>query len=714
MNVDRLLVCTTVTEGALKRRDRLIERSLTTLAEMNVAVDFQCEKNNQEHRTAEIDTTRLIVRRGQSFHITLQSYTDEYIDDSTSALSAETGPKPSTTSGTKVLFVLNSFSANGWSGKVTYNTGTRLTLDISSSPNAKIGRYSLSLLTTKGGLISSCKLGEFILLFNPWCTGDEVFLDSEEQRKEYVLNEDGIVFMGSNRCIQSRSWYFGQFEEKVIDICLMLLDMNLKCLKCPGKDYVRRNDPVYISRVVTAMVNCHDDNGILEGRWDGPYTGGVLPWNWNGSVAILHRWHNRGCQKVQFGQCWVFAAVACTVLRCLGIPTRVVTNFNSAHDSNGNLTIDTLYDEYGRKHGRQSESIWNFHVWIESWMARNDLRSGYDGWQALDPTPQEKSEGIFCCGPAPVNAIKEGAVDMKYDVPFVFAEVNADQISWIVHRDGRKKKIHVETQHVGQNISTKSCSRDGRDDITHSYKYPEGSAKERAIVSEADLTNRLCSPPEKKLHVHVKTEKSINNGSDTQVLVTISNRSSTNMVCKLNFNALMKSYDGKLLRQITEKNLEQIAVQANEDETVALEVAYSHYGDYLEHHNLIKLTALAFDMVTKESAMAMKDLLVSNPDITVQIHGDPIVHKPLTAEICFTNPLRVPLNRCVFTVEGVNLIYGTEQFKVDEIKPKQTMTINVEIIPKKAGLRKLMVDFDCDRMKDVKGYKNLTVQCFNL
>lgn len=35
----------------------------------------------------------------------------------------------------------------------------------------------------------------------------------------------------------------------------------------------------------------------------------------------------------------------------------------------------------------------NFHCWVESWMTRPDLQPGYEGWQALDPTPQEKSEG---------------------------------------------------------------------------------------------------------------------------------------------------------------------------------------------------------------------------------------------------------------------------------------------------------------------------------
>lgn len=35
----------------------------------------------------------------------------------------------------------------------------------------------------------------------------------------------------------------------------------------------------------------------------------------------------------------------------------------------------------------------NFHVWNDCWMARPDLPTGYGGWQAVDATPQETSEG---------------------------------------------------------------------------------------------------------------------------------------------------------------------------------------------------------------------------------------------------------------------------------------------------------------------------------
>ena len=35
----------------------------------------------------------------------------------------------------------------------------------------------------------------------------------------------------------------------------------------------------------------------------------------------------------------------------------------------------------------------NFHVWNEVYMKRLDLPAGYNGWQAIDATPQETSEG---------------------------------------------------------------------------------------------------------------------------------------------------------------------------------------------------------------------------------------------------------------------------------------------------------------------------------
>lgn len=50
--------------------------------------------------------------------------------------------------------------------------------------------------------------------------------------------------------------------------------------------------------------------------------------------------------------------VVFSVMRVLGIPCRVVTNFNSAHDTNGNLVIEEFYSEMGKKLKSTKDSIW--------------------------------------------------------------------------------------------------------------------------------------------------------------------------------------------------------------------------------------------------------------------------------------------------------------------------------------------------------------------
>ncbi|MBW01110.1 Protein-glutamine gamma-glutamyltransferase 2, partial [Eschrichtius robustus] len=333
-------------------------------------------------------------------------------------------PAPSEDAGTKARFGLSDTVEEGaWAATVVDQQDSALSLQLSSPASSPIGLYRLSLEASTGYQGSSFVLGHFTLLFNAWCPADAVYLDSDEERREYVLTQQGFIYQGSAKFIKSIPWNFGQFEDGILDICLMLLDVNPKFLRDAGRDCSRRSSPVYVGRVVSGMVNCNDDQGVLLGRWDNNYRDGISPMFWIGSVDILRRWKNDGCQRVKYGQCWVFAAVACTdcddeasrdtipgtgvepgplgsgdrppqasVLRCLGVPTRVVTNYNSAHDQNSNLLIEYFRNEFGEIQSDKSEMIWNFHCWVESWMTRPDLQPGYEGWQALDPTPQEKSE----------------------------------------------------------------------------------------------------------------------------------------------------------------------------------------------------------------------------------------------------------------------------------------------------------------------------------
>lgn len=91
------------------------------------------------------------------------------------------------------------------------------------------------------------------------------------------------------------------------------------------------------------------------------------------------------------------------------------------------------------------------------------------------PTSAPWPPGVFQCGPASVIALREGNVDWDYDMPFIFAEVNADRITWIYDAwTGALKKNFSNTHTIGKNISTKAVGSNSRMDVTEKYKYPEG------------------------------------------------------------------------------------------------------------------------------------------------------------------------------------------------------------------------------------------------
>lgn len=94
-------------------------------------------------------------------------------------------------------------------------------------------------------------------------------------------------------------------------------------------------------------------------------------------------------------------------------------------------------------------------------------------WHA--PTSAPWPLGVFQCGPASVAAIREGDVNLDFDMPFIFAEVNADRITWIYDaRRNSQKKNSSDTNTIGRYISTKAVGSYSRMDVTEKYKFPEG------------------------------------------------------------------------------------------------------------------------------------------------------------------------------------------------------------------------------------------------
>ncbi|KAM6202493.1 protein-glutamine gamma-glutamyltransferase 5 [Rhynchocyon petersi] len=706
-------------------------------------IDLQCSWNNVQHHTEEISSDRLLVRRGQAFNITLYFRNRGFqlgLDNIIFVI--ETGPLPDLAKGTRAVFGLaGSGGPSPWIASVENNGVTSLEVSLCAPPMAAVGQYLLKIrIDSFQGSVTAYQIGEFILLFNPWCPGDAVYLDSEPQRQEYVMNDYGFIYQGNKNWIRPCPWNYGQFEESIIDICLELLDKSLNFQIDPATDCALRGSPVYISRVVCAMINSNDDNGVLNGNWSENYSDGINPAEWTGSVAILKQWHAMGCQPVRYGQCWVFAAVMCTVMRCLGIPTRVITNFDSGHDTDGNLIIEEYYDNTGRiLENKKKDTVWNFHVWNECWMARKDLPPGYGGWQVLDATPQETSNGLYCCGPASVRAIKEGEVELNYDTPFVFSMVNADCMSWLVHA-GKEQKLHWDTSSVGNFISTKSIQSDERDDITENYKYGEGSLKERQVFLKAlqklksgksEDPHRADSQPSRRMTMSRDSSRSLdtpsveptdvkqvslkfklldppNMGQDINFALLALNMSSQFKDLKVNLSAQSLQHDGNPLPPFWQETA-FIALSAKEEKTHPCQIPYSQYSRHLSVDKLIRISGLGEEMSSPEKILVNKIITLSYPGIMINVLGAAVMNQPLSIQVLFANPLLEQVEECVLTVEGSGLFKKQQRVIIGTLKPQQQASITLQTVPFKSGQRQIQANLRSNKFKDIKGYTNVYV-----
>ncbi|KAF6133295.1 transglutaminase 7 [Phyllostomus discolor] len=694
------------------------------------SVNLQSPRNNQAHHTQEMGLKRLIVRRGQPFMLQLHFNRPFHWGTDRITFIAETGPAPTELSGTRATFSLTQTrQGNVWSASDFTIDSNLLCVSLFTPSNAVIGSYTLKIETSQGqGYSSTHSLGTFFLLFNPWNAEDDVYLPSEILLQEYVMMDYGFVYKGQEKFITSWPWNYGQFEEDIIDICFEILNKSLYFLKNPSKDCSQRSDVVYICRVVSAMINSNDDNGVLQGNWGEDYSLGVSPLEWNGSVAILRQWSARGGKPVKYGQCWVFAGVMCTVMRCLGVPTRIVSNFRSAHNVDGNLTLDTYYDRNAEMLATpERDKIWNFHVWNECWMIRKDLPPGYNGWQVLDPTPQETSSGLFCCGPASVRAIKEGDVHLPYDTPFVYAEVNADEVIWLFG-DGQAREILAHNTHsIGNNISTKMVGSNQHQNITSSYKYPEGSPEERSVFMKASkkmLGSRRASSPlldllgsrdsqDQPAQLQLRLARTPEWGQDLLLKLharRVPNRAHPRGPIRLQVRfcaqALLHKGGARepLWRQIVHLNLD-----FGEEIQWPLLLPYINYRNKLTDERLIRVSGIAEVEGTGRSILVLKDISLEPPHLSIEVSERAEVGKALRVHVTFTNTRTVALSHCTMVLEGSGLIHGQLSNDLGTLVAGHTTQIQLVLYPFKAGHRQLQVLISSNEVKEIKGYKDIFV-----
>ncbi|RVE73053.1 hypothetical protein OJAV_G00045530 [Oryzias javanicus] len=690
------------------------------------SVNLEVFENLEKHRTQGFfSSNALVVRRGEPFRITVYLRGRPF-NPKTDSLRI----KIMLGQLYVIVPVTSSYYSplSDWKAYLDPKSYNYLNPSIFIQPpaSAPVGSYEFQVFLQAQRGFGNSASSSFVLLCNPWCSGDSVFIPYEDQREEYILSDYGLLFMGTPMNTVSRPWSYDQYEPGVLEACLNLLQVSPQHLRNPNVDYLDRSNPVYIGRIVSAMINSEDDRGVVKGNWSDNFDQGVHPSLWTGSGDILRQWVQSGCSPVKYGQCWVFAAVMCTVMRVLGIPCRVVSNFNSAHDTNGNLVIEEVYSETGQKLNLSRDSIWNFHVWVECWMTRRDLGSYMDGWQVLDPTPQERSQGVYCCGPAPVRAIKSKRTDAPYDVPFVYAEVNAD-VHTIIVAQGQVVSVSKDTVRVGSLICTKAVGFPRLENITGSYKYDEGSNSALAPRSSSltdvsaapaalNISSRSSTLPDvssmnassKGVFLSMSLDKAPVAGEPIRLTVKVTNRQNLAKTVKVHSNAQAKEYHNSPSDTFWE-NHEVIQLGPMEGKVLRQQILPEQY-EHAVGDKMINLAVVLEDMSSQERVLATEEFNVASPELSIQILDKNVVpNKEHTAIVTFTNPFTHPVNG-VLTVTGAGLLQEKVQFRINELRPGRGVEQRVQFTPKMVGRKMLHANLSLSKDSIIiRGFKVVSV-----
>ncbi|KAK9506647.1 hypothetical protein O3M35_008542 [Rhynocoris fuscipes] len=682
------------------------------------SVNLHALENSKAHRTHKYEAVHLnpptpIFRRGQEFEFDI-IFSNRAFNEKVDKLRVlfhfeDEEKKPPTPRGgawlTKEADIAE--DPNMWSLRMISNQGKTLKLKMKTPVICGVGAWKMSiktdLRTNLGG--STYDYPELIyILFNPWNKDDDVYMPETDLLEEYVMNDVGKVFVGAKGKVVGKQWLFGQFEAHVLPICSTVMKEYHKYFSLSNsKAYNKRCDPIYVSRASTAV------NAILEGNWSGKYEGGTNPSLWTGSAPILKEYSETG-ETVKYGQCWVFASLGCTVCRALGIPARVVTNIVSAQDTDESLSVDKYFDDKGEIKVGYHEAYWNFHAWIDAWMARKDLPPGYGGWQAVDPTMHT--------GPSSLEAIKRGDPGLEFDVAEKISEVNADLINWKVDPESLLgyKKIRTDPNYTGYELATKkpfifdpNGDRD-KDDVMNQYKHHEGSKEERLALYRAAMkcgprSSEVFELEDAKQIEEIKFSlvdiEAIHIGDGFNLILDMENTVSKSRKVQVAVNLLSLFYNG-IIGNTIKKQLQIISLAPNEKKQLKINISADEYLDKLVEFSLMKCHWIATVEETKQTWVAEDDFYVSKPSLIIQPKGVLRIGKQGIITFKFKNPLKKKLTECQLSFDSPGIIKH-QKTTFRDVLAGESVTIEATVTPSAAGNLTLVAIFYSKELQDLRG-----------
>jgi hypothetical protein len=322
---------------------------------------------------------------------------------------------------------------------------------------------------------------------------------------------------------------------------------------------------------------------------------------------------------------------------------------------------------------------------------------------AIDATPQERSEGIYQTGPAPLVAIKDGVKDVQYDLEFIYSEVNADENYYVENNDGAGYTlVRTVTNSIGKNISTKATGSKQRHDITLEYKYPEGSMEERAshgatdnktgdVVVHWEVDDQAALGKVVPAKLILETQPGLTRTAQVQLVVSVS-----------------ATYTGKLHKTLTQQQ-KSIVVTGGNPTSLVFNLSPDLYEKNLQVDSNFIFKAFV-EVDTKQTSLVLREFNFHNFGLQIVLPNELIVVGSQSyVIISFTNPLSFPLTKLILHVEGQGLV-KPQKFSFEHLNQGETLSQTVALSVLEKGPHLLIALIDSNELGNVRGHADIMVQ----
>jgi hypothetical protein len=311
--------------------------------------------------------------------------------------------------------------------------------------------YSELNSSTPIGLYNGSDGKKYAVLFNPYSYGyddskyflesDLGFTDAHEKHDKYMLKYKG--------------WSHGLSNESTIKQVFSWVE------KVVPKEYL--TDPAIASRYICAYISKSvHHNRLLQGCWGDDEV--VF------SKSLVDIFNNFEEGETSYGQCFIFSATLCGILKHVGLPAKQIVCTNAGHVCNN---IQQQISRLNNGNEVVGSSIWNFHCWCEVYLAMYNN----SGWCVIDATPQEPSytNGIlkdyYVCGPCPVSALNNiYNINNKtdyFDLKFISVNTRG-VVSHGIEDNGLRILYHRDYNSTGTDIYAEN--EGVWDDVKNRYK----------------------------------------------------------------------------------------------------------------------------------------------------------------------------------------------------------------------------------------------------